>query len=191
MAQMKKILREYGPMLLLVGVLYFTGWYRPVMGFLQRGVLATGLFQPSLALDDPMPADFDLRWRDAEGNLHSLAEYRGQTILINVWATWCPPCRAELPDMAALYQTEAGQSMKWIMLSQDEELSKAVDFFERKEYPWLPVQAVGSIPAAYQSQVVPTTFVISPQGEIVVRKEGMAQYNTRRFRQFIQELPLN
>ncbi|HAA16176.1 MAG TPA: thioredoxin [Cytophagales bacterium] len=184
----RKDLIEWGIMLTVVAVLYLTGWYRPVMGFLQRGVLATGLFRPDVELKETFPADYSFTFQDAHGQLRSLAEFKGETILINIWATWCPPCRAELPDMEDLYRTEEGQSIRWIMLSVDKDLEKATDFFTDREYPWEAYQLNGQLPASFQYQVVPTTFVISPAGEVVVKREGMAQYNTRSFRQFIRSL---
>lgn len=184
----RKDLIEYGVIVATILILYATGWYRPVLGWMQQGILATGLFQPDLQLENPEPADYNLMLIDGEGNRVALSEFQGETVLINIWATWCPPCRAELPDMAKLYDTEEGENMRWIMISRDDDIQKAVDFFESKGYPWPVYQVAGAVPPAFQSQVVPTTFVISPEGKIVVRQNGMAKYNTRKFKRLIRSL---
>lgn len=179
---------EWGIVLAVIGTLYLTGWYRPILSRIQQGVLSIGIFSPNYSLDEPIPADFSMTLLTEEGQIKSLSEYKGETILINIWATWCPPCRAELPDMKELYFTEEGQSIRWIMVSLDQKMDKAVAFFDEEEYPWEVYQPAGNLPAVFESPAVPTTFVISPHGDIVVKQEGIAEYNTKPFRELLQSL---
>src|SRR5690606_14527320 len=80
-------------------VLYFTGLHTEVVGFLQRGILKTGLLNPDIAVNDDsvnmIKADYGLRLINSKGENVNMEEYKGKVIFLNLWATWCPPCIAE------------------------------------------------------------------------------------------------
>jgi hypothetical protein len=74
------------------------------------------------------------------------------------------------------------------MISLDDSFEKAKNFVQRKEFDFPIYQLASPLPKVYESSAIPTTYVISPQGEIVVAKSGMAKYNTRKFKDFLREL---
>jgi len=187
----KKELKQWGVILLVGTILYATGLHTEVIGKLQSVVLYTGIFQPDV--EEEMPAAFDranynLQLTPFNDENFSLERFRGQTIFMNIWATWCPPCIAEMPNIQKLYDSIDSDKVAFVMLSLDEDPSKAKDFIERKSFTF-PVYTPGSaIPREFSSSVVPTTFVISPDGRIVLKHEGMAKYNTDEFRAFLTGL---
>ena len=102
---LKKTLIEYGIIAAVALTLYATGLHTEVIGFVQRGLLATGLITPKIetthqnetenevtATATATPADFNLTLMDEDGNTLSLADFKGKAIFLNMWATWCPPC---------------------------------------------------------------------------------------------------
>ena len=111
----------------------------------------------------------------------SLENFKGKTIIINFWASWCPPCIAEMPALQNLYGKVDRSKVEFIMINLDDDIQKAKDFLASKKYTFPNYRIAGSFPTIYQSSTIPTTFVISPEGKIVVKVKGMADYNNDDF----------
>ncbi len=184
-----KELRNWIILAMVAGGLYFTGYHTEVIGQFQRVLIMTGLLQPDLDVPDVeyQLADYNLQFVDNNGESLRLADYRGKTIFLNFWATWCPPCIAEMPDINSLYN-EVGSEVVFILISVDKERDKVWAFGERKGFDYPLYHLAGGLPSAYHSGAVPTTFVIDPTGKIVMRREGMAKYDTQNFKDFLKEL---
>ncbi|MGY6557957.1 MAG: TlpA family protein disulfide reductase [Nitritalea sp.] len=183
----KTILRDYALMGLVFGLLYITGWITPIMGFVQSGLLATGIKKPKVTLADRTLEDFDFRgtFTNAAGETVQLADFKGKTLFINIWATWCPPCRAEMPHIDALYEKVASEDLLFLMVSVDQEAEKAFRFHEQKGFHFPVLHAGAGLSPSLQSQSIPTTVVVSPEGKIAFYQEGMANFDTADFRDFL------
>ncbi len=122
---------------------------------------------------DPAPAP-DISMRDLDGRPVSPASFRGKVVLINFWATWCPPCRAEIPDLVAL-QTRYGDWLQVIGISQDEgpvELVRRFAAAQRMNYPI--VMMTPELERAFPGiAALPTSYVIDRSGRVVQRHVGM------------------
>ena len=187
----KQALKEWAVILGVFGILYITGLHTEVIGGLQRVLLSTGILRPDTEIDsgDIRKASYNMPLITLDGERTSLAEFEGKTIFLNFWATWCPPCIAEMPNIQKLYEKlETEGDIVFVMLSLDEDPEKARAFMERKEFTMPVYFLTGRQPGVYNSTVVPTTYVISPKGNIVVEKRGMAKYNTDEFRNFLLSL---
>lgn len=197
----KKTLIEYGIIAAVGIILYATGLHTEVIGFAQRGLLATGLITPNVekiaqersdetemtTTAAPTPADFNLTLMDKDGKTISLTDFKGKVIFMNMWATWCPPCIAEMPNINKLHK-EMGDEVAFVMVSLDDDFETAKAFNKRKNYN-LPIYTLQSNrPAMYQSSTVPTTYVINANGELVLTHKGMANYNTSKFKKFLKGL---
>lgn len=186
--------------------LYATGLHTEVIGFIQRGMLATGLMNPNIeeiaqvnnntkegeddatTPSDPFTkADFSLKLRNAEGNEVSLADFKGKPIFINLWATWCPPCIAEMPSINKL-QEYLGDDVAFVMLSLDKNFEKAKAFNKRKGYHFPIYELANTLPEMYQSPSIPTTFIIDANGNLRMIHKGMADYSTTDFKEFLTSL---
>ena len=188
--QLKKAIKEWGVILGVFGILYITGLHTEVIGGLQRVLLSTGIL-PNTEIDsgDIKKANYNMPLITLNGERTSLEEFEGKTIFLNFWATWCPPCIAEMPNIQKLYeQLENENGIVFVMLSLDEDPEKARAFMERKEFTMPVYFLAGRQPGVYNSTVVPTNYIISPEGNIVVEKRGMAKYNTDEFRSFLLNL---
>jgi hypothetical protein len=94
-----------------------------------------------------------------------------------------------MPHIQALYEKYADDPRyAFVMLSLDDNPDKIREYIGNSAYTFPVFQAVGSIPAELSSATIPTTFVISANGRIVMRQDGMSQYNTPGFRRFMQDL---
>jgi len=181
--KLSKELKEWGIMLAVIGVLFFTGWYKDVAGFLQRGLLETGLMKPS-QLEDTRPAAYNFELVNEGGRTLSFSEFEGKTVFMNFWATWCPPCIAEMPDIHDLYE-KVGNEVAFVMISVDEEQEKALRFVEKKGFEFPIYFLKNGLPETYETHSIPTTYVLSPEGEIVMEQHGLSKYDTEKFREFI------
>ncbi len=187
----KRNLIEWGAIIGVVLFLYVTGLHTQVIGTMQRGLLATGLIKPTipeLTKDFPV-ANRDFYFSDVNGRVTSLNEFEDTVVFMNIWATWCPPCIAEMPSIEALYNNLKGhENIKFILVSVDEDFNRAKEFMERRNFG-LPIYHYRTkVPGTYESTVIPTTYVISKDGRLALEKRGLAKYDTPEFESFMLEL---
>ncbi len=119
-----------------------------------------------------LAVDFTLR--DLDNREHKLSDFRGKWVVVNYWATWCPPCVEEMPELVFFHDKH--QADKAVVLGinmEDAPLDKVRDFIDEQmiTYPVLLTEPMrrgplGPIPA------LPTTFIVSPEGKVVHRKIG-------------------
>ncbi|MBR9999412.1 MAG: TlpA family protein disulfide reductase [Cyclobacteriaceae bacterium] len=189
----RKVRREIIEWAVIIGiglVLYLTGLHTQVIGTLQGLVLKTGIIKPDTSPGEVIaPAEYNFKLVDQEGRLLEGSSLEGEVVFMNFWATWCPPCIAEMPDINRLYgELQEESDIRFILVSLDEDFNKAIEFVKERGYDFDIYQFASPVPMVYESRAIPTTFVLSPEGEIVVKKEGMAKYNSESFRNFLRSL---
>jgi thiol-disulfide isomerase/thioredoxin len=132
------------------------------------------------------PNDYEFYIEGLNAEVHNLSEFKGKPILLNYWATWCPPCRAEMPSIQKLYNDY--QNKMAIILVTNEERSIVENYLSENNYD-LPVYFQRSqMSNAISASAYPTTFLISPNGKILVKKTGAANWNSEDFREQIDHL---
>ena len=118
----------------------------------------------------PPAPDFTLV--DQYGNQHTLADYKGKTVFLNFWATWCGPCRKELPDIQALYEDHGENQDDLVVLGviipqEDEGVEGVTEFLEENELTFPSLMDVDSaVSASYGIRAFPTTFMINTEGNV-------------------------
>jgi cytochrome c biogenesis protein CcmG, thiol:disulfide interchange protein DsbE len=111
--------------------------------------------------------DFSLE--GADGKTYQLSDFRGQAVLVNVWATWCPPCRAEMPAMQSVYEKYKNQGFTILAINATHQDNRsAVDRFTTEHQLTFPIlyDIDGSATRAYQVHSFPSSFFINPNGVI-------------------------
>lgn len=119
-------------------------------------------------------ADFVRPRVDGQGDVQ-LSRLRGQVVLLNVWATWCPPCRMEIPDLSALHRRYQGKGFSVVGVSVDREGPEVVRSFAKDhDIPYPVVMGDAELIGAYGGiRAVPTSFLIDRQGRIVKKYVGL------------------
>ena len=124
-----------------------------------------------------------------KGKTVNISDYKGKLILINLFATWCPPCIAEMPAINKLHEKfKNDESVVFILVDADGDLKKSQVFMDRKKFG-LPVYAVASeIPEQLFKGSLPTTLVFDKSGRVAYNEIGAADYSNQKFIAFIDKL---
>ncbi|MGV8829164.1 MAG: TlpA family protein disulfide reductase [Breznakibacter sp.] len=121
-----------------------------------------------------------------EGETVRLQFPSGKPALINFWATWCPPCIAELPALQRLYDQYQGKVDFYFISDEDPQTLKA--FLEKKGYT-IPVYTIGqNVEGKLHSRSIPATFLIAPNGRLIMNKTGAAKWDGNKVKKTINEL---
>lgn len=179
-------------------VVMTTGLRQPVLSTLQRGLLATGLWRatPPVAPSAAPRAQFasertyplSLPLRTLDGRPANLGQFHGKVVLVNLWASWCPPCVAEMPGLQALYQKVDTSKVAFVLISLDENQNKARALLQRKHYTMPVFFPTSDLPAPFNSPSIPYTVILTPQGQVADRHSGMADYDTPEFKAALEKL---
>jgi len=119
---------------------------------------------------------------DAKGNKLDLQQFKGKKVFVNLWATWCPPCRAEMPSIDKLYQSADKAGVQFVMLSLDNDFETAKAFVQKAGYSLPVFYPAGDLPQLFTVEGIPTTFIFDEQGQLIAQHEGSENYNTPEFR---------
>ncbi|MBI1343530.1 MAG: redoxin domain-containing protein [Terrimonas sp.] len=156
----------------------------PIQVFLQRLLSSS---PPTIREEKrALLVDYDWQLSGLNHETLNLDVSKGKVVLVNFWATWCPPCLAEMPSLQALYN-DYGSRIDFYCVS-NEPASTLKGFLAKKGYT-LPVYIESSpAPDLLSATSLPTTFVISKKGQIVIRDVGAANWNSQRLRKQLDAL---
>lgn len=123
----------------------------------------------------------DLALTSAGGQTLSLASFRGKKVFVNLWATWCGPCREEIPSIQRLQSKVDSSKTAFVMLSLDDNFEQAVKYASNNKMT-LPVYgAAAALPSLFEVQGIPVTYVFNEAGELIYRKDGAFNYDSPYF----------
>ena len=123
---------------------------------------------------------------DKNGQPVALEKLNDKPVFLNFWATWCPPCIAEMPGIADLYEKYKDQ-VNFVFVSN--ERPETVEKFALKHhFTDLPFYFTGAVPSDFASNSIPATFIISKKGKVVLAKKGAARWNTGKTERLLKQL---
>jgi thiol-disulfide isomerase/thioredoxin len=174
-----------------VGALLLLLFSPGVKVWMLKQLLSVGLFKPDIKAGNTSskaPATA-FAYQDQKGNVVSSTELRGKVVFINFWATWCPPCRAEMPALNELYEQFKGDNrIVFLFMNEDENVDKANTFLSSNHYSFPVVTRAGNVSEEMFAGTLPTTIVLDKQGRIVMKHEGVASYNNSTFKEQLKSL---
>ena len=181
-----------GILMVLMGILMITGGMNKVTGYLSgltSGGNTSGTAverqseeeteteaetETETEAETKIPA-IDFTLKDQYGNTHTLSDYKGKTVFLNFWATWCGPCRAEMPDIQKIYETwdQEGEDALVVLgiaaplMGQETSEEEIVRFLEENGYTYpVVMDTTGEIFMSYGITAFPTTFMIDREGNV-------------------------
>ena len=171
--------------LVIVLVLLIPQTRQPIQIFLQKGL---AMFSPSVIKEDNRVTltDYDWQLMDEKGRSYNFNDAKGKIVIINFWATWCPPCIAEMPSMEKLY-LDYKDDVVFLLVSNEtqEVISK---FKEKNDYEFMVHASITQNPKLLETSSIPRTFVLDQQGHIVIDKTGAADWNSKAVRVLLDDL---
>ena len=187
---MNFIKKNLSNILFVVFIIFlFTPYGLPVRATLIKGVsmITTRVFSMEIDKEEQVLIhDYNWQLRDLEGNSLNFSTFKGKTIVINFWATWCPPCVAEMPSFQKLFDAY-GDQVVFLFVANDEP-DRVVSFIDDKNYD-LPVYfQTTKVPDEMDSNSLPTTYIVDASGHIVASKVGAADWNSDKVRKLLDRL---
>ena len=134
----------------------------------------------------PAPA-FELP--DLDDNLHKLSDYRGKPLIVNFWATWCPPCRKEMPSMERAWEKIESEGIGMVAINVGEDFDTIFGFSGEIDMSFpLLIDPTGKEPVRWPIRGLPTTYVINPKGEIVYQAIGGREWDDETLLDLVRAL---
>jgi thiol-disulfide isomerase/thioredoxin len=141
-------------------------------------------------LSTPIEAP-DFQLEDMDGNKHSLENYRGKVVILNFWATWCPPCRREIPSMEALHRAFKEEAFAILAVNEWETEDHVFAFMGQLPVdPGFPIlfDLDSAVATSFGVKGLPTTLLLDTQGKIVYRAVGGRDFDHPEVKKIIREL---
>ena len=149
--------------------------------YYQRILLQLGLFNAQLEANPNETYPVNLS-RLILTNIQTQETFTGQSfqnkvVFLNFWATWCPPCKAEIPSLTQLYENEKNDSNIVFLFVSSEPRKKLIDFVAKQELK-LPIYQLQNLPQELWYSSLPTTIIINKNSELISFHQGMANWDT-------------
>jgi thiol-disulfide isomerase/thioredoxin len=131
-------------------------------------------------------ADFTLL--DTVGNQVNIKDYKGKVVLLEFWATWCPPCRMSVPELKALHETLSNEQFALIAIAMNDTKSKVIEFVKEEEIPYLVLLDDNKVSELFKVYSLPTSILLDKEGNAVFRQMGFAPGMFEKLEEDIREL---
>lgn len=154
-------------------------------------IIRYSMFQPRETEDIIYLKETDLQWyvEDLDGKRIAIEDLKGKPLFINFWATWCPPCIAEMPSIQRLYD-EYKHDVNFILAS-NESTEALKQFIEKKKYTFPVYVLRQNVPDIFASRSIPASFLISPEGKIIMKKQGAARWDGKKVKRLLDKMIIN
>ena len=131
--------------------------------------------------------DFELQ--DLSGATRRLSDFRGKVVFLNFWATWCGPCRFEMPSMEKLYRRLKDEGLEILAVNLQEDRSSVEQFVDEYglSFPVL-LDTTGRIGATYGARSIPTTYIVDREGFVIAGTIGTREWDTEEYIRFFEKL---
>jgi thiol-disulfide isomerase/thioredoxin len=152
----------------IIIALVFLGFWVVYLTF-----FAPGNRQPLEGSGIDLPADYNWTLADLSEQPVQFSRFKGKTVFLNIWATWCGPCVGEMPSIARLADNPRlkDKNVEFVCVSTDDSIDKVVQFVRDKNWPMTVLRA-RSLPPVFTTEAIPATYIITPDGRIVAAEVG-------------------
>ncbi|MEO6819037.1 MAG: TlpA disulfide reductase family protein, partial [Ginsengibacter sp.] len=182
------LLKKYWFSIIFYGIIALLIFSPSAKSWILQRVVVTGLLKADINKEN-LQAAGNFSFTDESGKATSIMDLKGKVVFINFWASWCPPCRAEMPDLRNLYEKLKDDSrFVFLFMNEDQDRNKAVEYLEKNNFSMPMYFKVENVPPEIFSGTLPTTVILNKKGEIVLKHSGMASYNSDGFIKQLHDL---
>jgi thiol-disulfide isomerase/thioredoxin len=178
----------FGVLFLGIAFFYFTEKGKHIKRRVRLELVGMNLIGPKYEPQSDKETEFDYAgtFLDMEGNKVRLDQFKGKTLFINIWASWCGPCRVEMPYIHSLYnKVKENPNIEFLMVATDQDFSKSKTFIHDKGYTFPVFHANEGLNSSLYTKAIPTTVVVSPEGKVIYYLNGTNNFDTDHFRNFL------
>ena len=186
-----KFVRPWFLYIFIFLLLKYTGALSEISYFTNGALIKTGVLNASAKPDGEKKVfDYNFKIADLNNNIVDVSEFKGKTIFLNLWATWCGPCRVEMPSIQRLYDQVDHNKIVFIVLSIDQKdpYNKVNNFIKEKGFSFPVYLPAGPLPSQLNVSSIPTTFIIDPNGRISSKEVGATNFDTGKFKNYLESL---
>jgi thiol-disulfide isomerase/thioredoxin len=157
--------------------------------FVLRGLMQVGFFKASAGKENIPGNTPSFSFINRNGQTLTTADIKGKVVFINFWASWCPPCIAEMPSINALYnKLKDNPRVLFVCVDADNDFLISIPFIEKHHYDLPVYNMLNAVPPSFFSGTLPTTIIINSKGTMVQKHEGIANYDTPEMLNFLRSL---
>ncbi|TYB79604.1 TlpA family protein disulfide reductase [Bizionia myxarmorum] len=172
--------------LIVIALLIIPQTRQPIQVFLQKGLAMISPSEISADKRETLKTYENWNLVDSKGNPFDFKQAEGKVVFINFWATWCPPCIAEMPSINELYADYKDDVI--FLLVSNEKAETIKGFRSKNNYNFEFYQSINNAPTQLQSNSIPQTYLIDKKGSIVMNKSGAANWNSDSVRKLLDDL---
>jgi len=171
--------------LVVIAILIIPQTRKPIQVFLNKGF---ALISPSIEKKENQTTLKSYEWKlkDENGNIFDFESVKGKVVFINFWATWCPPCIAEMPSIQNLY-TDYKDKVEFLLVTNDP-YAEINEFLSKNNYDFKILRPVTFNTSVFDVSTIPRTFLIDKTGKIIIDETGAANWNSDKVRLVIDNL---
>lgn len=122
---------------------------------------------------------------DMNGKTAELSDFKGKMVFVNLWASWCGPCRDEMPSIQKLYEKTKGKNVQFVLLAMDDDFSKSLAYFNSSRLTLPVFYPAADLPSLFDVQGIPATFIFNANGDLVKSIQGGDNYDTEEYRNLL------
>lgn len=161
----------------IIALLLIPQTRKPIQVLLHKGIAL--IVKPSVVEPSKRRIISTYNWNlnDVNTDLFDFSSTKGKVIVLNFWATWCPPCIAEMPSLEALYQRYKSNENVVFLFVSNEDMNVIQEFMTSKSYTFPAYQPLTNYPPEFNVTSIPRTFIINGRGEFIIDKTGAADWN--------------
>ncbi|GGI57263.1 TlpA family protein disulfide reductase [Winogradskyella haliclonae] len=159
---------------------------QPIQVLLHKGIALINPVTIKEETERVTLSNYDWQLKTEQETPYSFNQSKDKIVIVNFWATWCPPCIAEMPSLQKLYD-KYGQDIDFLFVTNDS-IDKIEAFKEKNNYTFPVYQILSNPPKELQTSSIPRTLIINPKGEIIIDKSGAVDWFGEKVKKEIDKL---
>ena len=152
---------------------------------LSSALSSLGFYVYDQPIDLPITAPISA----LKGEPVKVSDFTGKITLLNFWATWCPPCRAEMPSIERLYQQMSGTNFRIVAIDAGEQRAQVASFIEKNKYTFpIYLDESNALSSIFAARGIPSTYLVNKEGKVIAARIGAMEYDQAELIKLLKEM---